>query len=172
MCHCGVCGRNKGPWGQSGPSSQTRKKQVAIPVTMPFLNISAHSEHGANTFTAPLGNLRPAAGLYKSLWWQVTLAESGTVCPGALPGHTGQICGQTWTLTIKMLLERNTQTGGGWHKALYYHYTHLLVWRYKRSGIPLLVNVREWYTCETRHLKKSVESRTFSLSKIYDFISH
>lgn len=95
VCICGGCGRNWGPWGQSEQSSQTRGEQVAIPVTRPFLNTSAPSEHGVNTFTAPLGNVRPMAGQCKSLWWQVTLAEGDTVCLGALPGHTGQVCGQT-----------------------------------------------------------------------------
>lgn len=112
LCNCGGCGRNRGPWGQLGQSSQIRREQVAIPVTRPFPNISPPSEHGVNTFTAPLGNLRPTAGLCKSLWWQVTLAEGGTVCLGAPPGHTGHMCGQTCNLGIEMLPERNTQTGG------------------------------------------------------------
>lgn len=68
LCSCGGYGQNRGPWGQPGQSSQTRREQVAIPVTRPFSNISASSKHGVNTFTAPLGNLSPMAGLCKSLW--------------------------------------------------------------------------------------------------------
>lgn len=65
QCVTGGCGRSGGPWGQS---SQTRREQVAIPVTRPFPNTSVRSEHGVNTFTAPPGNVRPMAGLCKSLW--------------------------------------------------------------------------------------------------------
>ena len=54
--------------GQSRQSSRTRREQVAILVTRPFSNTGAPSVHGVNTFTARLGNVRPMAGLCKSLW--------------------------------------------------------------------------------------------------------
>lgn len=75
--------------GDSQASHPRPKEQVAGPATKPFPNTSVPGEHAANTFTAPLGNIRSVQGLCERLWWQVTLAEGGTACMGALPGHMG-----------------------------------------------------------------------------------
>ena len=96
---CGGSGRSWGPWGQLGQSSQTRGEQVAILVTRPFSNASTLSELGVNTFTAPMGNIRPMAGLCRSLWWQVTLAEGGTVCLGTQSDQVRSVDRQATSVT-------------------------------------------------------------------------
>lgn len=91
-----VCG-GWGPWGPSGLSSQIRREQVDNSVARPFSINKALSEHGVNTFIAPLGNAGVLTGPNKGcgdlLLWQSVPLPSRALCL-----VTDQICGQTCKL--------------------------------------------------------------------------